>query len=180
MLIGEGDHRTGEHVLRQARPFSRISRALIARAAGRRVVGYGAASWARRRRPLTSEWKPLAGDRIRGGRAAMVMGLAGILCGLFVLLDPRWVLDFFWDGRAAPAAYEALTYTDTFLRRQAPVLLALLFRTIDTVKLFDSVYVITQGGPGDLTETLSLNAYNVVRRLRHGPHFERLLRENTR
>jgi multiple sugar transport system permease protein len=42
-----------------------------------------------------------------------------------------------------------------------PVLLALLFRTIDTVKLFDSVYVITQGGPGDLTETLSLNAYNV-------------------
>ena len=51
----------------------------------------------------------------------MAMGLAGILCGLFVLLDPRWVLDFFWDGRAAPAAYEALTYTDTFLRRQAPV-----------------------------------------------------------
>lgn len=42
-----------------------------------------------------------------------------------------------------------------------PVLLALLFRTIDTFKLFDSVYVITQGGPGDLTETLSLNAYNV-------------------
>ena len=44
---------------------------------------------------------------------------------------------------------------------RTPVLLALLFRTIDTFKLFDSVYVITQGGPGDLTETLSLNAYNV-------------------
>ena len=97
---------------------------------GMLVVGYGAASWARRRRPQTSEWKPLAGDRIRGGRAAMAMGLAGILCGLFVLLDPRWVLDFFWDGRAAPAAYEALTYTDTFLRRQAPVLLVLLLLNI--------------------------------------------------
>ncbi|HEX6903009.1 MAG TPA: hypothetical protein VF789_25050 [Thermoanaerobaculia bacterium] len=93
------------------------------------VVGFGAASWARRR-PQTSEWKPRAGNRIRGGRAAMVTGLAGILCGLFVLLDPRRVLDFFWGGRAAPAAYEALTYTDTFLRHQAPFLLALLLLNI--------------------------------------------------
>lgn len=92
------------------------------------VVGFGAASWARRRQ--TSEWKPRAGNRIRGGRAAMVMGLVGILCGVFVLLDPRWVLDFFWGGRAAPAAYEALTYTDTFLRRQAPFLLVLLLLNI--------------------------------------------------
>ncbi len=94
------------------------------------AVGFGAASWARRRWPQTSEWKPRAANRIRGGRAAMVMGLAGILCGLFVLLDPRWVLDFFWDGQAAPAAYEALTYTDTFLRRQAPFLLVLLLLNI--------------------------------------------------
>lgn len=94
------------------------------------VVGFGVASWARRRWPQTSEWKPRAGNRIRGGRAAMVMGLAGILCGLLVLLDPRWVLDFFWGGRAAPAAYEALTYTDTFLRHQAPVLLGLLLLNI--------------------------------------------------
>lgn len=94
------------------------------------VVGFGVASWTRRRWPQTSEWKPRAANRIRGGRAAMVMGLVGILCGLFVLLDPRWVLDFFWDGRAAPAAYEALTYTDTFLRRQAPFLLGLLLLNI--------------------------------------------------
>ncbi len=44
---------------------------------------------------------------------------------------------------------------------KTPILLALLFRTIDTVKLFEAVYIITQGGPGDLTETLSLAAYNV-------------------
>lgn len=42
-----------------------------------------------------------------------------------------------------------------------PILLALLFRTIDTIKLFEAVYIITQGGPGDLTETLSLTAYNI-------------------
>jgi multiple sugar transport system permease protein len=42
-----------------------------------------------------------------------------------------------------------------------PIMLALLFRTIDTFKLFEAVYIITQGAPGDLTETLSLLAYNV-------------------
>jgi hypothetical protein len=94
------------------------------------VVGFGAASWTRRRWPQTSKWKPRAGNRIRGGRATMVMGIAGILGGLFVLINPHWVLDFFWGGRAAPAAYEALTYTDTFLRRQAPFLLVLLLLNI--------------------------------------------------
>lgn len=94
------------------------------------VVSFGVGSWARRRWPQTSEWKPRAGDRIHGSRAAMVMGLAGILCGIFILLDPRWVLDAFWGGRAAPAAYQALTYTETFRQRQAPWLLVLLLLNI--------------------------------------------------
>ena len=94
------------------------------------VVGFGVAAWVRRRWPQTSEWKPRAGDHIHGGRAAMVMGLVGILCGLFVLVDPRWLLDVFWGGRAAPAAYEALTYTDTFRQRQALYLLVLLMLNI--------------------------------------------------
>lgn len=94
------------------------------------VVSFGMASWARRRRPQTSEWKPRAGDRIHGSRAALVMGLVGILAGLFVLIEPRWVLDVFWGGRAAPAAYEALTYTETFLQRQAPYLFVLILLNI--------------------------------------------------
>jgi multiple sugar transport system permease protein len=44
---------------------------------------------------------------------------------------------------------------------KTPILLALLFRTIDTFKFFESPYVITQGAPGDLTESLSLMAYNI-------------------
>jgi hypothetical protein len=36
------------------------------------------------------------------------------------------VLDLFWGGRAAPSAYEALSYTASFRARQAPWLLALL------------------------------------------------------
>lgn len=94
------------------------------------AVSFGVASWARRRWPQTSEWQPRAGDRIYGTRVGLVMGLVGILCGLFVLIDPRWLLDFFWDGRAAPAAYEALTYTETFRQRQAPCLLVLLMLNI--------------------------------------------------
>lgn len=44
---------------------------------------------------------------------------------------------------------------------KTPILLALLFRTIDTFKIFEAVKFITQGGPGDLTETLSVTAYNI-------------------
>lgn len=102
------------------------------------VVGFGLASWSRRRRPQTAEWKPRASDRIYGGRAAMAMGIVGILCGVSVLIDPRWLLDVFWGGRAAPAAYEALTYTDTFRERQGPFLLGLLLLN---VPLFITVLV---------------------------------------
>ena len=68
----------------------------------------------------------------------MVMGVVGILCGLFVLLDPRWLLDVLFGGRAAPAAYEAFTYTDTFRQRQAPFLLVLILLN---VPLFVAVIV---------------------------------------
>ena len=94
------------------------------------VAWFGTAAWVGRRWPPSSEWKPRAGDRIGGNRATMVLGLVAMLGGLFVLTDPRWVLDFFWDGRAAPAAYEALTYTETFLHRQAPWVLAIIVLNI--------------------------------------------------
>jgi hypothetical protein len=90
------------------------------------VTWFAASAWARRRRPQSAQWKPRTGEPTTGGRAAMVLGLVGMVCGVLVLLEPRWVLDFFWGGRAAPQAYEALTYTESFLHRQAPWLLLLL------------------------------------------------------
>lgn len=42
-----------------------------------------------------------------------------------------------------------------------PILLALLFRTIDTLKLFDSIYIMTGGGPGDFTQNLSVMVYKI-------------------
>jgi hypothetical protein len=107
---------------------------------GALVVGFGMAASARRRQPQASKWQPRTVDRIQGGRAAMVLGIVGMLCGLLVLLDPHWVLDFFWGGRAAPAAYDALTYTDTFLRRPALWLFALVALNIPL-----SIAVIAKG-----------------------------------
>ena len=42
-----------------------------------------------------------------------------------------------------------------------PLLVAILFRSIDTIKIFDSVYILTGGGPGDYTATLSVLVYKV-------------------
>jgi multiple sugar transport system permease protein len=39
------------------------------------------------------------------------------------------------------------------------ILLVLLFRTMDTYRIFDSVFVLTRGGPGTATETIGLYAY---------------------
>ena len=94
------------------------------------VVGFGMTAWGRRRWPQSSEWKPRAGDCGPVSRVALGMGIAGILCGLFVLIEPRWLLDVVWGGRAAPAAYEALTYTETFRQLQAPFLLVLILLNI--------------------------------------------------
>ena len=94
------------------------------------VVGFAGSAWSRRRWPQTSPWKPRAVDRIHGGRGALVMAIVGIACGLYVLAHPRWLLDYFWGGRAAPAAYAALTYADAFVQGQALWLLALLLLNI--------------------------------------------------
>lgn len=91
------------------------------------VVGFAMAAWSRRRSSESAAaWTPRAPDHLPGGRAAMLLGLIGIVLGIAAMLEPRWILDLFWGGRAAPAAYEALTYTETFRQRQGPVLLLLV------------------------------------------------------
>ncbi len=93
---------------------------------GMLVVVFGVSAWTRRKWPQDSDWKPLAADRLQGGRAATVMGIVGMVCGLCLLVEPRWILDVIWGGKAAPAAYRALTYTEQFLNRQAPWLFVLV------------------------------------------------------
>ncbi len=45
---------------------------------------------------------------------------------------------------------------------KSSILVALLFRTLDAFRVFDLIYVLTGGGPGGSTETLSIYAYKVM------------------
>ena len=51
--------------------------------------------------------------------------------------------------------------TITFPYVKSLILLALLFRTIETFKTFELVYLITAGGPGTATETIAVYAYRL-------------------
>lgn len=57
----------------------------------------------------------------------------------------------------------------TFWRVKIPLvrtsmLIALLFRTLDAFRVFDSIYVLTQGGPANATETLSIYTFKTMMR----------------
>jgi len=53
-------------------------------------------------------------------------------------------------------------WTITFPYIKSLLLLAVLFRTIETFKLFDVVYIITDGGPGSTTETIAVYLYRTA------------------
>jgi multiple sugar transport system permease protein len=53
-------------------------------------------------------------------------------------------------------------WTITFPYIRGLLLLALLFRTIEAFKLFDIVFLITEGGPGTSTETIAVYVYRLA------------------
>jgi multiple sugar transport system permease protein len=55
------------------------------------------------------------------------------------------------------------TFIHVTLPLLAPaILVALLLRTMDLMRLFDQVFILTQGGPGFATETISLYIYKTA------------------
>ena len=55
------------------------------------------------------------------------------------------------------------TLLDVILPLLKPViLLALLLRLMDLLRIFDQIFVLTQGGPGSATETMSLYIYRTA------------------
>lgn len=52
--------------------------------------------------------------------------------------------------------------TITFPYIKSLLLLAILFRTIETFKIFDIIYIITEGGPGSSTESIAVNIYRMA------------------
>ena len=65
------------------------------------------------------------------------------------------------------ASIDGATAWQQFRRVTLPLirpalLLALLFRTIDALRVFDLVFVMTQGGPADATNVLSFYGYKKI------------------
>ncbi len=63
------------------------------------------------------------------------------------------------------AMIDGTNFIQRFFRITLPLLrsvivVALLFRTVDAIRIFDLVYVLTGGGPGGSTTSISLYAYN--------------------
>ncbi len=63
------------------------------------------------------------------------------------------------------AMIDGTNFVQRFFRITLPLLMpviivALLFRTVDAIRIFDLVYVLTGGGPGGSTTSISLYAYN--------------------
>jgi ABC-type sugar transport system permease subunit len=84
------------------------------------------------------------------------MPFVALLCYARLLGIPGEV----YEAAAVDGAGAARRLTAITLPLLAPVLLvATLFRTLDALRAFDLVYVLTGGGPAGTTETLTLHAY---------------------
>jgi multiple sugar transport system permease protein len=79
-----------------------------------------------------------------------------VLAGLVSV--PKYLYEASQIDRATPWRR---FWTITFPYVRSLLLLALLFRTIETFKLFDTVYIITEGGPGTATKVIVQYLYRV-------------------
>lgn len=71
------------------------------------------------------------------------------------------------SGLYESAAIDGATPVKTFFSITLPlmkpsILVALLFRTLDAFRVYDLIAVLTGGGPGNGTETLSIYAYKMI------------------
>src|SRR5262249_10161382 len=82
-----------------------------------------------------------------------------LLAGLQTI--PAHVYEAAWvDGASRWRTFRAITLPLLF----PPMLVAALFRMLDAFRVFDSIYVLTQGGPANTTETISIYAYKTLMR----------------
>ena len=84
------------------------------------------------------------------------MPFVALLCYARVLTIPVEVYEAARVDGAAPLAMMR-DITLPLLRRV--LLIALLFRTLDALRAFDLMFVLTGGGPANMTETLTVYAY---------------------
>jgi multiple sugar transport system permease protein len=101
-----------------------------------------------------------------GARAGIVFADAWMwspFVMLLVLAGLVSVPKYLYEAAAidrVPAWRQFTSITFPYIR--GLLLLALLFRTIEAFKLFDLVFLLTNGGPGTATETIALRVYRVA------------------
>jgi multiple sugar transport system permease protein len=84
------------------------------------------------------------------------MPFVALFCYARLLTIPQAV----YEAAAVDGAARFATFRFVTLPLLAPVLLVtLLFRTLDALRAFDLMFVLTGGGPAGLTETLTVYAY---------------------
>ena len=105
---------------------------------------------------LSTKWGALTGiviaDAWMWSPFVMLLVLAGLVSVPKYLYEAAEIDRASWFRRFR---------TITFPYIKSLLLLALLFRTIETFKLFDIVYLITEGGPGSSTETIAVYVYRL-------------------
>lgn len=119
--------------------------------------------------------------RLLPGRDIDVMGAPGLAMGAAVVADvwkttpfvtllllaalqtvPR---DLYRAARVDGASPFVIFYRVTLPSILPAIGVTLVFRTLDAIRVFDVIYVLTGGGPANTTETLSIYAYKTLMRL---------------
>ena len=82
---------------------------------------------------------------------------------LIILAGLQGISDDLYEAASmdGATAWQEFRYVTLPLLKPA-LLLALLFRTIDALRVFDLVYVMTQGGPADTTNVLQFYGYKKI------------------
>jgi multiple sugar transport system permease protein len=124
---------------------------------------FGVISWVLYSLNILDKSEPLLGG---SGKHA----LAGVLLADIWQWTPFCILILLAGLKALPiepleaAEVDGASRWQTFWRIKLPLLspvisIVVLFRVIDLYRLFDYIYVMTSGGPGTATETISYYAY---------------------
>jgi len=106
---------------------------------------------------LSTPWGAIAGIVIADAWMWSPFVMLLVLAGLVSV--PKYLYEAAEIDRAS--AWRTF-WTITFPYIKSLLLLAVLFRTIETFKLFDIVYIITEGGPGSSTETIAVYVYRLA------------------
>ena len=114
-------------------------------------LGFGQVEWLTRQR--TALFSLIVVDTWQWTPFIMLIALAGLTA----------VPNYLYEAASIDRASEWFRFRHITLPMVWPLLLiAVMFRAIEAFRLFDLVYILTSGGPGVSTETLSFHVYKVA------------------